>query len=246
MTILTMEKNLLFKFNLPTGELFYHEKCVARLSVAEGIILVTLLEASCEIIDRDRLLDIAWPNKFVTLNSLNVAIKKIRSVFLPITGECVIITHHRKGFSWNSRWVKCIVGVSIIDNRDNDNLVSFYAASTDVSNETPMEKNPLQIQNDPMELIVNKEREIKVTPVLNKMTIFIPYCVFSGFLILITLFFMVLYSTQVKVMSCQKIKDYKFCGFGPLIETEIPIQLPSGNYIYVNSQRNGFRYVEVK
>ncbi|MBL0573291.1 hypothetical protein JD522_07635 [Aeromonas hydrophila] len=90
-----------FKYNHHTGEINHQGKVIGRLNFSERIIFFSLIQSDSELVERETLLHVAWPNKIVTSNSLNVAVKSIRNVFLGIGLDDVIITHVKKGFSWN-------------------------------------------------------------------------------------------------------------------------------------------------
>lgn len=90
------------RLNTSTGEILDSQgRVLGRLNSSEALIVEYLSKASPSIIDKNVLLDFAWPKKIVSPNSLNVAVKNIREVF---ESKCmiddIIQTHVKKGFSW--------------------------------------------------------------------------------------------------------------------------------------------------
>ncbi len=62
----------------PQKNAFIIKDNISKLSTSECYILQYLIEHSGEIVKRNTLLDVGWPNKIVVPNSLNVAIANIR------------------------------------------------------------------------------------------------------------------------------------------------------------------------
>ena len=238
-----MKSEFLFKFNSKTRNLYHNDKHVGRLNTVEGRILEALISSSDNLIDRDKLLDIAWPNKDVTPNSLNVAIKKIRSFFIPSVGQEVITTHFKKGFSWNHQYVTCVIS-SDLDVSGTPENVTVLTAPEDVlsgsANQVQSRSETAQ-HHTPDSSSAPREKKF-----LKSSWLTLGYYLLCAVLILFIIFHALFYVTQVTVMSCQNIKKYEFCGYGTLNAADIPSQLPPGNYIYVNSEGHGFQYAETK
>lgn len=74
------------------------------LSGANLLIFKKLSISKNEIVDKETLISIGWPSKFVHPNSLNMAIKSIRELFFNLGVEDIIITHSKKGFSINEKY----------------------------------------------------------------------------------------------------------------------------------------------
>lgn len=85
-------------FNDNTGELKYHGDLVVRLSHSETIVLSLLISERGQLVMKDTLLDLGWPNKVVAPNSLTVAIKNIRKALKSINTEIYIETIYRRGY----------------------------------------------------------------------------------------------------------------------------------------------------
>lgn len=94
--------NILLKH--PEWELFVNEKSAGRLNFAESKVITMLASAGGDILDKHQLLDNGWPSKIVSPNSLNVAIKNIRGCLDSVDCQDVIITHPKRGFSWNAAY----------------------------------------------------------------------------------------------------------------------------------------------
>ncbi|MEZ2578440.1 winged helix-turn-helix domain-containing protein [Buttiauxella ferragutiae] len=235
----------IFIFDPSSGELYLHEKLIGKLSAIEARILIALVNSSSDVLDRDLLLDTAWPNKNVTPNSLNVAVKKIRSIFFPVINEEIIITHFKKGFSWNRQYKLDVVESADIINTplkissesQIHEIVSHAVFQVeDIKSEDSIEKT------SETESLLSKKQSFLYTLIKGS---FLYY--FSCFFLTLIIFLLaIFYTTQMTFTTCQSINDSDFCGYGILNSSMIPKDLPPGHYAYVNSQRNGFRYVEVK
>ncbi|TDR71492.1 winged helix-turn-helix domain-containing protein [Photobacterium lutimaris] len=69
-----------------------------KLSRSESLIVCMLAEKPNVAVSRDALLEGCWTGKVVTNSSLTVAIKHIRSAFLELGAEDVIVTEPKKGY----------------------------------------------------------------------------------------------------------------------------------------------------
>lgn len=78
-----------------TGSVKYNGELVVRLGQSETLVLSALIVHSGELLTKDKLLDIGWPNKIVAPNSLTAAIKQIRKA---IKHEVLIETVYRRGY----------------------------------------------------------------------------------------------------------------------------------------------------
>ncbi|HDO1358647.1 TPA: winged helix-turn-helix domain-containing protein [Aeromonas veronii] len=81
-----------------TGSVKYNSELVARLGQSETLVLSELIMHSGELLTKDKLLDIGWPNKIVAPNSLTAAIKQIRKAIKHIEHEVLIETVYRRGY----------------------------------------------------------------------------------------------------------------------------------------------------
>lgn len=69
-----------------------------KLSRSESLIICMLAGKPNVAVSRDELLEACWTGKVVTNSSLTVAIKHIRSAFLELGAEDVIVTEPKKGY----------------------------------------------------------------------------------------------------------------------------------------------------
>lgn len=86
----------MLKLNKISGCVEWHSKKIARLSKSESLVLFLLLEKINNFASKEELLSSGWPDRFVSPNSLSVAIKNIRKA---LSGtDFNIETVHRKGY----------------------------------------------------------------------------------------------------------------------------------------------------
>jgi DNA-binding winged helix-turn-helix (wHTH) protein len=247
-----MKDKLYFKFNINTRTLYYQEKLVAQLNVVEGRILTALINSSTPFIGRDDLLDIAWPDKDVTPNSLNVAIKKIRAQFFHTVETEVITTHFKKGFSWNHQDVQCDLYDVDADAElsGRHEMIPSCIPGKEASPEKADKVTPGKPLSSAMSFtspsMVQTFKKSTAKKSLNGTWLSLAFYLLSAFMGLFIALNILFYTTQLTLLSCEHIKGSKFCGYGSVINEDIPRFLPPGNYIYVNSQSNGFQYAEVK
>lgn len=229
-----------FEFKVTTGSLYQQGRYIGRLNPVEGRILVALIESTTELIERDVLLDIAWPDKDVTPNSLNVAIRKIRTIFMPVTKNEVVVTHFKKGFSWNKQYV-----VGIINAAQANNVEPTIEATSSLISDS------LEDARRSANSLVTDKTLPAIHPrrtgyfLYEKCTSLLYYCS-CAFLSLFILILIAYYATEANAVSCYNIKNSEFCGYGTVTETDIPAQLSQGKYIYVNTGKKGFIYAKIK
>lgn len=65
----------------PQKNAFIIKDNVTKLSTSESLVLTHLITHSGEIVSRETLLEVGWPEKIVVPNSLNVAIANLRKAF---------------------------------------------------------------------------------------------------------------------------------------------------------------------
>ncbi|MFT2798856.1 winged helix-turn-helix domain-containing protein [Serratia sp. N21D137] len=99
--------------NFTTGIITYKEKNIGFLNPPERRVLNKLIEKrGCEV-SKTELISAGWPSRVTVSNSLNMAIKKIRSIFLMAEYDNIIITVQRVGF--------CIPDASMLKSVKNSN-----------------------------------------------------------------------------------------------------------------------------
>ncbi|MGS4880427.1 winged helix-turn-helix domain-containing protein [Photobacterium damselae] len=81
----------------PQKSAYTADEITTKLSASETKILQYLIDNSGEIVSRETLLEIGWPEKIVVPNSLNVAIANLRKAFK--TKNEIIITIKGAGFT---------------------------------------------------------------------------------------------------------------------------------------------------
>ncbi|SMY35543.1 DNA-binding transcriptional activator CadC [Photobacterium malacitanum] len=81
----------------PQKSAYTNQEATTKLSASETKILQFLIDNSGEIISREKLLEIGWPDKVVVPNSLNVAIANLRKAFK--SKNEIIITIKGAGFT---------------------------------------------------------------------------------------------------------------------------------------------------
>lgn len=85
-----------------TGSVKYNDQLVARLGQSETLVLSTLIQHAGELLTKDRLLDLGWPNKVVAPNSLTAAVKQIRKALKLIEQDVFIETVYRRGYIFHN------------------------------------------------------------------------------------------------------------------------------------------------
>lgn len=91
-----------------SGDVRWKTNIVARIGMSETLVLSSFINRPGSLILKDELLDIGWPDKFVTPNSLAVAIKNIRKILAAISCDDLFIeTVHRKGYIFHCDGVLC-------------------------------------------------------------------------------------------------------------------------------------------
>ncbi|MBL0665615.1 helix-turn-helix domain-containing protein [Aeromonas jandaei] len=85
-------------YNAVSGDVKWNSEVIARLSKSETLIFAALLKKLNQFSSKEELIEEGWPNKFVSPNSLAVAIKNIRKVLQETDGVFNIETVHRRGY----------------------------------------------------------------------------------------------------------------------------------------------------
>lgn len=85
-------------YNAVSGDVTWNSEVIARLSKSETLIFAALLKKLNQFSSKEELIEEGWPNKFVSPNSLAVAIKNIRKVLQETDGVFNIETVHRRGY----------------------------------------------------------------------------------------------------------------------------------------------------
>lgn len=106
------------------------------LSKNEVLLLEYLYNHAGEVIPRDNLLSICWPERVVSPGSLPVAIKHIRDVLRKASSGEIIRTHKNVGYSLQPNCIELIINSGLYEKQIN---------KTETNQETPVaRKQPLQ------------------------------------------------------------------------------------------------------
>lgn len=238
--------SLIFKRDI--GDIIHDGKRLGRLNSSETDILLYLYLNKGNLIGKDKLLEIGWPKKFVSPNSLNVAIKNIRACFEKINVDDVIVTHVKKGFSWNEQYD--------IDVVDSDAPPSKSSASMSTILTEENNSGNTHIESLPEDIIVS---QVTVEPETTNRFEIKSYFISiyrSNFWLVITLkclyiFFIALLITIILIyikywtpMECYNVHGAKLCGVGHIDSRDIPNNIKPGNYIYGYLVQDGKLFYE--
>ncbi|HDO1359000.1 TPA: helix-turn-helix domain-containing protein [Aeromonas veronii] len=102
----------MLRFNIVSGDLTWNDEKKARLNRSESLIFTYLLKNINNFSSKDDLLSAGWPGKFISPNSLAVAIKNIRQALSNATPDFSIETVHRRGYILHGN----ALGFKLIDN----------------------------------------------------------------------------------------------------------------------------------
>ncbi|MFQ2114640.1 transcriptional regulator [Aeromonas veronii] len=236
---------VIFKLNKDSGDLSDGIKRLGRLNSSESEVLVLLYQNKGNLVSKDSLLDAGWPNKIVTPNSLNMAVKNIRVCFEKLNIDDVIITHVKKGFSWNP-----IYGIDISTAPTkvySNKLESFSQVASSVPEHVNVSlKDELSSNSrvdevdsaDDLNRIVNF-RNLNLS-IRKKIEILFFYCLVAATISIV--FFYYTYWTSI---SCYHLNGSNFCGVGEFKESTIPSDIENGNYLFGYTKPDGdFYYVK--
>ncbi len=228
-----------------SGELFYNSVRLGRLNVSEANILICLYEYKDTLISRDTLLEIGWPKRVVTPNSLSMAIKNIRSCLEKANLDDVVVTHIKKGFSWNASYFLEVVDVSPQHLHAQKSILHTESTATHI--EPPAISYVHEIDSQ-----IKEESNIKPSikdgfqqstergHVKNNISI-----AFMVFLIMISMAIVMFYDIYWTRVSCYSVNDAKLCGVGPFKVDLIPSVLEQGDYWFgYRLSDGGFYYVK--
>ncbi|MGR1225505.1 winged helix-turn-helix domain-containing protein [Aeromonas veronii] len=82
-----------------TGTVLYNNEIVGQLGSSEVALLSCMVEEPSRVFTKDELLDLGWPDRIVSPNSLTVAIKNIRKIFGYRPSQLNIKTKHGHGYA---------------------------------------------------------------------------------------------------------------------------------------------------
>ncbi|MGY3863529.1 winged helix-turn-helix domain-containing protein [Aeromonas lacus] len=81
-----------------TGSVFNGDSVIGHLNQNELAIIKCLIEREGEVVSKDALLVVGWPGRIVVPNSVNMAIRNIRTILTKVTNEPLVVTLPREGY----------------------------------------------------------------------------------------------------------------------------------------------------
>ena len=201
----------------PQKSAYTNQEATTKLSASETKILQFLIDNSGEIISREKLLEIGWPDKVVVPNSLNVAIANLRKAFK--SKNEIIITIKGAGFTIaNNTFIQqqfqpeIIVDneqhqpeqVQPIDNHTDNNVTGTDTNHTKVSSTNPSFPTTTKI----------------------------------GYSICLTVIFawIMLWASSWQSPPCVTINNQKICGNIELLNLQkLPQNLSGKNTVYIDT-----------
>lgn len=254
-----------FIFKKESGDLSYGLKRLGRLNSSESEVLTHLYLHRGELVHRDTLLDVGWPKKIVTPNSLNMAIKNIRACFEKVNLDDVITTHVKKGFSWNPFYqvdIQVTPSQAVMSESEPQQLISESIRISQIHDEVEqiephlvddtnnISQQSIQIQSptgssevlgivkNGTEAIVSSYREIPWLSWFRKAILL--------FLMVTSLSIVSFYATYWTPISCYEINHARLCGIGEFKKENIPSDLAPGEYVFGYKLPDGeFYYVKI-
>ncbi|WP_270827499.1 winged helix-turn-helix domain-containing protein [Aeromonas sp. Y318-1] len=145
----------MLKFNKISGCVEWHSKKIARLSKSESLVFFLLLKKISNFASKEELLTSGWPDRFVSPNSLSVAIKNIRKA---LSGtDFNIETVHRKGYILHGDANRfTIIDDSIINRNDINDISTSEVTENEKTNDVNNRiNNPLDIEESALTLNSN-------------------------------------------------------------------------------------------
>lgn len=254
-----------FVFKKESGDLSYGERRLGRLNGSESEVLVHLYLHRGELVLRDELLDVGWPTKIVTPNSLNMAIKNIRACFEKLNLDDVIITHVKKGFSWNPSYridIQDSASTAVTDDSGQQSVVSEsirVLLESDVAPKQDGEDTQVHVSGGGLATHQAGDEGARIQTgglhaiprlgdiagIANRWQQWAR----SGILLIlvvISLSILIFYVTYWTPVDCHDVKGAHLCGVGDLAKDKLPENLAQGEYIYGYKLPNGeFYYVKI-
>lgn len=105
-----------------TGFVFNNDSMIGHLNQNELAIIKCLIDREGEVVSKDSLLVVGWPGRIVVPNSVNMAIKNIRTILARVTNEPLVVTIPREGY-------RLLPGVISVRNAEEGVIVSSDVTS---------------------------------------------------------------------------------------------------------------------
>ncbi|MFT2798983.1 winged helix-turn-helix domain-containing protein [Serratia sp. N21D137] len=172
-----------------TGFVFYSNKKIGALNIAEKKILLYLLSMKGEVAQKEDIISIAWENSVTVPNSLNVAIRNIRILLSKVSAESFIITIPRVGFSIPNYSFFLVSSTSFI----NEQLDISLKKTSEMTSFLP--SSPLEIKHAMIKRIFKYF-----------------YTIFFSVVLLSLTFLNVIFFISKPVLTCYDYKQSKYCG----------------------------------
>lgn len=231
------------------GDLHHEKRWLGRLNTSESYVLMHLYLHKGDLVSKDTLLDIGWPGKVVTPNSLNMAIKNIRSCFEKINCDDVIITHVKRGYSWNPAYLLIIEDIEKDENADKGNDITHpstsESSSTALANDIERHKHRSYDSRDEgatSRILPPRVRRFAVGNIINNLMLSYNFSIVLIMLIIMLAIFYRIYWTD---LACYEISSAVFCGVGDFHRELINKPIEEGHYLFGYDGPGGaFYYVK--
>lgn len=225
----------MWTLDVVSGELAYEDKMVGRLNQSETLILSCLVTNNDMLVSKDTLLAAGWPNKFVSPNSLNAAIKNIRQLLSSIDSDIFIETVHRKGYIFRGKY-------------ENFKIIQFKPSNNTVIDEVMFKVG--NSDNYKSECVSNDSVDIQCVdkPRYKRIINFIPLRVFFVVYLLVTIMIAFLISLKPSKLYCTNIKNAKFCGLLELKKEDVEylkLNHALGNDLYYYGYNGALNEIKV-
>ena len=201
----------------PQKSAYTNQEATTKLSASETKILQFLIDNSGEIISREKLLEIGWPDKVVVPNSLNVAIANLRKAFK--SKNEIIITIKGAGFT--------IANNTFIQQQFQPEII------VDNEQHQPEQVQPIDnhTDNNVTGTDTNHTKASSTNPSFPTMTKI-------GYSICLTVIFawIMLWASSWQSPPCVTINNQKICGNIELLNLQkLPQNLSGKNTVYIDT-----------
>ncbi|KAE8177897.1 winged helix-turn-helix domain-containing protein [Photobacterium carnosum] len=203
----------------PQKSAYTNQETTTKLSASETKILQFLIDNSGEIISREKLLEIGWPDKVVVPNSLNVAIANLRKAFK--SKNEIIITIKGAGFTIaNNTFIQQqFQPEAIIDTKQH-----HAEQQQSIDNNTDTDNNTISSEVNH----ITATQKNKSLPTMTKI----------GYAVCLTVMFawIMLWASSWQSPPCVTVNNQKICGnIGLLNLQKLPQNLSGKNTIYIDT-----------
>ncbi len=202
----------------PQKSAYSTPETTTKLSASETKILQYLIDNSGEIISRDKLLEIGWPDKVVVPNSLNVAIANLRKAFK--TKNEIIITIKGAGFTIaKNTFIQQQIQPEVIV---EDEYVAEEVSS--LTSNTAKDETPVSTLDNNDDVVVDS------TPLSHFAKIGYGACIIA------VLAWIGLWTSSWQSPPCVSVNNQQICGNIELLNlNELPKDMPTKGTVYIDS-----------